>query len=218
VDRGRPFQVGQALRITELGLSIKKYPMCFAAHRVIDAALDLAVQHDIAPGDVAAVEVHTGVAQIAMLRHAAPRTDTEAKFSLAFAVAAALVARRVGLAQLDPGFVNRPDVQALFGLLQVHPRHTACPTEPTLAESDRVVITLRDGRQLDSGEVFHARGSAQRPAGPDDLAAKYRDCVAGVGGVGGADAENGENRLDTELLLTRLGRLEHVSDVGALMA
>jgi 2-methylcitrate dehydratase PrpD len=205
VDRERPLQGGRSLRIAELGLSVKKYPMCFAAHRAIDATLDLAVAHNIAPADVAAVQVCTGVAQAAMLRHHAPRTASEAKFSLEFAVAAALVARRVGLAQLDAAFIARPDVQALFSRLQVHRRDTACPTEPTLAASDRVVIELHDGRRLDSGEVDHARGSAQRPCSPDELALKFRDCVAGVVGI------------DTAQLLARLGRIDGVADVAKLL-
>ena len=205
VDRERPLRTGRGLRIAELGLSIKQYPMCFAAHRAIDATLDLTVAHDIAPADVAAVHVHTGIAQAEMLRHHAPRTASEAKFSLEFAVAAALVARRMGLAQLDATFIGRPDVQALFGRLHVHRRDTACLTEPTLAASDRVVIEMQDGRRHDSGEVEHARGSAQRPCSADELALKFRDCVAGV------------THIDTERLLDRLGRIDEIGDVAGLL-
>jgi 2-methylcitrate dehydratase PrpD len=205
VDRERPVQAGRPLRIAELGLSFKKYPMCFAAHRVIDATLDLARAHDIAPAEVAAVRVYTGTAQAAMLRHPAPRTAIEAKFSLEFAVAAALVARQVGMRQLGVTFITRPDVQALFGRLQVQRRDTVCPTEPTLAASDRVVIELHDGRRLDSGEVAHARGAAQRPCSTEELALKFRDCAAGVTGI------------DTERLLARLGRIDEFADVARLV-
>ena len=49
-----------------------------------------------------------------MLRNSRPQTGLEAKFSMQFALASALVARKVGLAQLTDNFVLRPDVQAIF--------------------------------------------------------------------------------------------------------
>src|SRR5690606_20100934 len=87
------------LRIRELGLSIKKYPMCFATHRVIDAALDLRKAHAIDFANVRAIRVTVGPAQASMLRNRQPQTGLEAKFSLEFASAAALIAGKVGLEQ-----------------------------------------------------------------------------------------------------------------------
>jgi 2-methylcitrate dehydratase PrpD len=48
VDRqsGAP-DLGRRLRIVESGLSIKKYPTCYATHRVIDGVLDLARTHRV---------------------------------------------------------------------------------------------------------------------------------------------------------------------------
>ena len=43
-----------------------------------------------------------------MLRNSRPKTGLEAKFSMQFAMAAALVARRVGLSELTDGFALRP--------------------------------------------------------------------------------------------------------------
>ncbi|MET4577159.1 MmgE/PrpD family protein [Ottowia thiooxydans] len=175
-----PADFGAPARLESLGLTVKKYPMCFATHRVIDAALDLVTAHDISPTQLVAAEATVGSAQASMLRNARPRNGLEAKFSLQFAVAAPLVARACGLGQLEDTFVQRPEVQAIFEKLSIRTVNTSHPTEPTLAASDRLVLQLSDGRRLDSGEVFVARGEASAPLSEQDLAAKFHDCARGV--------------------------------------
>jgi aconitate decarboxylase len=196
--------LGTTLRIAELGLTIKKYPMCFATHRVIDALLDIATSQDLAAGEVEAVHATVGVAQASMLRNHAPRRALEARFSLEFAVAAALLARRVGLAQLRDDFVCQPELQALMQRVRIATSDSSCAYEPTLAASDRVVVQLRDGRRFDSGEVGGTRGDARTPLTDAELQSKFRDCCQGV------------QHLDAERLLAALLRLQALPDVRQL--
>lgn len=181
VDRSpepRPF--GEVLRLRTLRLSTKNYPMCFATHRVVDATIAIAQRHDVAAHDVARVVVHIGRAQAEMLRNPRPTTGVEAKFSIEFAVAAALVARSIGLAQVDDAFVRSPAVQALIPKVEVVVRDTRREDQPALAASDRVVVTLHDGRAFDSGEVVFARGDAFLPMTTVDLRRKFDDCARAI--------------------------------------
>ncbi len=207
VDRGPCAQPpGQNLRIASLGLGVKKYPMCFATHRVIDAMLDLVRAHNLQPAEVASVHATIGTTQDGMLRNRRPANALEAKFSLEFAVAASLVARKVGLAELTDAFVAQPQVQALFSRVYVTTVDTVCPEEPTLAVSDRVRIRTRDEHLIDSGEVFHTRGGIGTPPLPqDELRAKFLDCVNGVAWADGAAL------FDS---LTHLDALGDVADLG----
>jgi 2-methylcitrate dehydratase PrpD len=51
--RERPVSgLGKHLRILDSGLSIKKYPMCYAAHRVIDAVLELRDGRKLDSGEI----------------------------------------------------------------------------------------------------------------------------------------------------------------------
>lgn len=175
-----PADFGSVARLESLGLTVKKYPMCFATHRVIDAAMDLVKANDFGAAQLVSAEATVGPAQASMLRNARPATGLEAKFSLQFAVAAPLVAHACGLEQLEDTFVQRPDVQSLFEKLSIRIVNTSHPTEPTLAASDRLVLHLSDGRCLDSGEVFVARGEASAPLRDEDLAAKFHDCARTV--------------------------------------
>src|SRR5690606_35943356 len=86
VDRSSPAsQLGKTLRVLDYGLSIKKYPTCYATHRVIDGVLDLARSRSLRADDVKEVRARIGVAQASMLRNHSPVTGLEAKFSLEFA-------------------------------------------------------------------------------------------------------------------------------------
>ncbi len=180
---GPAAQLGTQLRILESGLSIKKYPMCYATHRVIDAVLDLASAHDLKATDVRQVNASIGVAQASMLRNHNPTTGLEAKFSLEFAVASALVARKVGLAQLTDAFVGQTAVRDAMAKVNIATVDTVCPIEPVFALNDGVVIELNDGTRLDSGAVRFARGNAKLPLREADLEAKFLDCAAGAAGL-----------------------------------
>ncbi|HTT38525.1 MAG TPA: MmgE/PrpD family protein [Burkholderiales bacterium] len=206
VDRETPPAFGRELRLLKRRLSIKKYPACYATHRVIDAVLDLAEKHRIDPGDVRAMTATVGRTQASMLRNHRPQTGLEAKFSLEFAAAAPLVANRVGLAELQDDFVQQPRVQQLLEKVSVRATDTRCAADPLFAESDRVVIELRDGRKLDSGEVRFPRGHAELPLREEELARKFFDCARGAGG------------LDAERLYGRLRALHTVADVRELVS
>src|SRR5207253_1343290 len=122
------------------GLSIKKYPICYATHRVIDGVLDLAAANGVAWQDVSEVRATIGVGEASMLRNHAPVTALEAKFSLEFAVAAALVARRVGLEELTDRFVAEPAVRETMTKVRIATVDTHCPIDPAFAFTDRVVL------------------------------------------------------------------------------
>jgi len=178
VDRESPASaLGRELRVLDYGLSIKKYPTCYATHRVIDGVLDLAREHRLRGEDVEEVRACIGVAQASMLRNHRPVTGLEAKFSLEFAVASALVAGKVGLSELTDEFVGQGAVRDLFPKVRISTDDTPCPIEPIFAKNDRVQIVLRDGRTLESGDIRFARGNAMAPLATAELRTKFIDCA-----------------------------------------
>jgi len=176
-DLARPFDPQKKTwHLASQGLNLKRYPICYATHRAIDAAIDLTTRHDIKPADVAHIGVATGEMQMLMLRNERPKTAFEAKFSMQFAMASSLVARNVGLSQLTDQFVRSPEVQALI------PRVSTTTTTETMngsafAPSDSVEITTVGGEVFGSGPVTHAKGSMQRPLSRSELQDKFADCV-----------------------------------------
>src|SRR5262245_2314221 len=158
------------------GLNVKRYPICYATHRAIDAALDLTTRHDLQPRDVDHIRVCTGNMQMLMLGNHRPKTAFEAKFSMQFAMASSLVARAVGLSQLTDEFVGRHDVQSLI------PRVSATTTTETMngsafAPSETVEITTLKDQALACERIVHAKGSMQRPLSRTELQDKFIDCL-----------------------------------------
>jgi 2-methylcitrate dehydratase PrpD len=173
----RPFGAAEKeWHILGHGLNIKRYPICYATHRSIDAALDLVQSYGLTPGQVVRIHVSAGKTQLLMLRNSAPQTGLEAKFSMQFAMAAALVARHVGLQELTDDFVRRPEVQALFPRVSLE--GTAVFKEGSnFAPFDAVEITTTGGETLKSGPVEYAKGSHERPLSRDELWTKFAECL-----------------------------------------
>jgi 2-methylcitrate dehydratase PrpD len=184
VDLDSPLQAGRDWKLPRGGVNVKKYPSCFAAHRALDGMLDLLAEHPVAVEEVERVVVTTSRRNRSTLRYAQPRTGLEAKFSMQFAMASALIARRAGLTELDDAFVLREDVQALMGRVEVLPEDREDRTRPGEAPEDVVQLHTTDGRSL-SRSVDYVRGGPERPLLPGELFAKFEGCLS-AGGMRGA--------------------------------
>lgn len=176
-DRERPFSGFEALAIDSVRPSVKKYPVCYASHRVIDGVLDLRAAHAPRLETVRAIDAWVSPTNVKVLKYARPATALEAKFSMQFACACALAYGEVSLHRLSETSLADPLVQGLMERVRVHAVDTACPLEPSFALTDRVAITLEDGSRLDSGEIRFARGHAQLPLRRAELEAKVKQCV-----------------------------------------
>jgi 2-methylcitrate dehydratase PrpD len=206
VDTDSPaYLPAEPWQLVAQGLSVKRYPVCYAAHRAIDAVIDLAEQTGLVADDVRSVSVRLGRAPAETLRYQHPADGLEARFSLQHNVAAALTDRAVGFSQLGDAFVRRPDVAALYALTRLEIDDSEpCPEQPGLAKFDRVFIATRDGRTLDSGPIRYPKGHARRPLDDAELAAKFRDCARHGG------------HADPQGLLNRLDRLDQMASVREL--
>lgn len=161
-------------------LTRKKFPVCNAVHRTLDAILTLLHRHDIRPTQVRMIQATVGAVQLDMLRHGTPKDVLEAKFSLPFALASALLRRRMTLSELNPDFVTSPEVRALLERIRVDATDARSASHPALP-LNRIAIDLEDGRRLACDDVGHARGSPALPLDDAELQSKFDDCVAHAG-------------------------------------
>lgn len=160
------------VEIERAGIEVKKYPLCYATHRTIDGVLDLVAAHGIRLADVERVDVRTNYRATVPLIYTRPQTGLEAKFSMQYAVAAALHDGHVSLASFEDAAVQRPALQAFFE--KVHVSEGDPPMFPRWAE---IAIRLRDGRLLPL-RIDRLRGSAELPLTDAELVRKGADCCA----------------------------------------
>lgn len=210
VDRTSPVKAGTEWRILEYKLNIKKYPICYGTHRAIDGMLDLLEANPGVKGDdVAKVTVLTSRRSHTILRNARPKTGLEAKFSMQFAMASSLIARRVGMSELTDAFVLKPEIQNL--LPKVEMEIDDRQNEVGYSPFDLVTVVLKDGRRIVGKEVSEARGGANTPLRPNELETKFLDCVAV--GQGSQSANKASTKSAGPQLFAALQRLDHVRDM-----
>lgn len=204
IDVTSPVQAGREWRIQTIGLNVKKYPVCYCAHRAIDGAIDLKKQYGLTAADIESVEVSMSARNAIILRHKAPKTGLQGKFSIQFAMASAFSVGDVSLREVSDEFVMRPEIQAFFPRVSTR---TTVETDSTTGHSryDQVDIRLKDGRELSSGEIVAARGAASLPLSSEEIFAKFSACL-----------DAAKSPFDFQNLFSRLSDLDglrHVQDL-----
>lgn len=159
------------LEIHRAGIDVKQYPMCYATHRALDAVLALRHGHGLRLSDIRRVSVTASPGALVPLVHPRPSCGLEGKFSMQYAMAAALADGCIRLTSFTDAAVQRPDIQAFFDRVDV--READGPTMPRWAE---VVLELADGRRL-TNRVDVQAGSNQKPLDDAQFASKIEDCL-----------------------------------------
>ncbi len=191
----------------------KLHSCCGHTHTAIDAAQDLRTrqgwQHDDAVREVEAIEIALYGPGYDVVRRLIPRTPYQAKFSVAYCVAAALLEGVVGLAQFDPARfdtngVRHSSIAALLDrtTVRIDPALTARYPEQWPA---RVTIRLTTGERIEAAADY-PRGNPENPVPFATLEAKFRALV--------------EPRYEAALadrVITAVQSLEKCADVAIMM-
>ena len=157
-------------------ISFKPWPSCRGTHAFVEAALALREQHRFEVPDIR--EVRADVSDMFRVlcepfeQKCRPATANDAKFSLPFTVASALIHGRLGLAEFLPPALADDAVQALAARCRCHVRPAAAGD----ALRGTLVLVLRDGREL-SLAVDLPLGSPERPLAETALMDKFVDCA-----------------------------------------
>ena len=157
-------------------VAIKPIPACHLVHGCSDAAVALANAHAIKSSEVKSILALIPAQAVPIVcepaaRRRRPVSSYAAQFSIYHAVAASLLRKKFGLAEMEPDVYNDADVVALSDKVtyETDPR-----SEYPKYFSGEVVITMHDGRELRHREHIN-RGAAERPIVRDDIVIKFMD-------------------------------------------
>jgi len=202
VDTSSPAEkLGREWQLVKRRVNLKKYPTCYYTHRALDAVLALLAAEPAAANNIERIEVSLSEEHALTLRNSHPQTALAAKFSMQFAMACAVIAGRVSLAELTDSFVLRPDIQQLMRKVVILIDKKYDPETPGAAYADRVTLVTRDGAQR-SESVHRASGHAQHPLAPQALKNKFLECLAFGNFIG-----------DAQDFYAQLVRLEHITEL-----
>ncbi|AOB29665.1 hypothetical protein AKI39_01680 [Bordetella sp. H567] len=167
------------LDIVQPGIAIKQYPCCGSTHPALDAMLDLARRHRPRPDDVARVDAWIHSRRLAHTNRPDPNSPLDAKFSLQYVLARALLDAKVGVADFEPDAYMQPAARALLGRIHVAPYDQA--EEEVFPATNhfggRVRITLRDGTVLESQVDQPLGRTSANPLPPALLRDKFVLCA-----------------------------------------
>ncbi len=169
------------------GVSLKKYPCCFAAHRGIEAILMLMRDHGVQFSDIAAIECRLPPKGMVNMVHHRPQTGLEAKFSMEYCLVTTLLDGAPGLTAFTDYMVCRAEAQAALAMVTCV-EDQAC--EEGLGEASgevsgarghvQIVLLRRDGTRLVQ-RVAHAPGTPARELTDEELDHKVGLCAAHAG-------------------------------------
>ena len=185
--------LGQGWKIGENGY--KLYACCGHTHTAVEIALDLRSQQNWSSEDVlanvAALHVETYGPGYEIVKEASPRSPYQAKFSMAYCVAAALLEGRIGLDQFAPerfslDGVRHPAIAALLHRTRVTVADDLTGKYPA-AWPARVTLTLRND-SVSHGTSDFPKGHPENPVSTCQLEGKLVELVSSRIGRGTADA------------------------------
>lgn len=160
------------LEIETTGIDIKKYPCCYAIHRALDALFALCAQHGFNASEIERIAVTNSAGGLEALQSRLPTNGLEAKFSMEYNMAAALIDGAIRLSSFDDAQVTRAPVAALMPRVSVHEAAGSI-----LPRWSHVKVHLRNGATLEN-RVSVARGDAGDPLSDAQLLDKAADCFA----------------------------------------
>jgi 2-methylcitrate dehydratase PrpD len=169
------------------GVSLKPHASCRHTHAAIDCAVELRSRIGARP--IEAIEVETYGATLALCDRPRPSTPYEAKFSLQFCVASALLRGNAGLGAFGEDSIRDERVLALASRVSVR-------VEPGIESRypgewpARVRVRLANGETLEAA-TSHPKGDPERPLSAAEIESKFLELSAY-----GGHAAAGERLLD----------------------
>jgi 2-methylcitrate dehydratase PrpD len=161
-----------------LNVAIKPYPACHFTHACVDAALGL-VRQGLVPAEIERIEALVPADVIKTVcepdaNKKRPANAYNAQFSIPYLIAAAIVRRRLTLAELESDALNDGVILDMAAKVA----YRADPDSPfPKAYSGEVVVILKNGRSLRQREEVN-RGAADRPLTNTEIVEKFRGNAA----------------------------------------
>jgi len=170
--------LGERWEILDTGITVKLYPSCAGTHPTLDALLDLRARERFTADDVDRIDIGVDAIVPTILIYERPANALEAKFSMPFCAAAAVVFGQVAIDTFDDDRIRDARVLALMQKVSMRVDPEVGKGAPALTEA-RVHVHLKNGRTL-SQDAHGARGYPERPASDAELDAKFMACATRV--------------------------------------
>ncbi len=191
--------LGQDFHITRL--TFKNHIGCGHTFPAVDGALALQSMHHVAVEDIVRVRVGTYRPALDIACYERPASANEARFSLKYMVASALVHGSVRMAAFESARLEDPATRALMERIEVSVDPALDAAFPG-QRAARIEIDTADRRRLSHLQP-NRKGDPEEPLSDADLKSKFLELSTPVIGA-----------MRARVLLERLWRLESASSLA----
>ena len=169
---------GKPYDLLDTGLAVKKFPCCYATHRLIRGVLTFKEENNLAYDQVEEMTIVVPPGQLMPLVHSRPVTGLQGKFSAEYTALTALKDGYIKLSCFEDDQVMRPEIQRMFPSVKFSEMEGTTKTSQEIEEiAFQITIKLTDGKTL-AMEVQHAPGSKSSPLSEAEHRGKWVDCIA----------------------------------------
>jgi 2-methylcitrate dehydratase PrpD len=169
-------ELGSVYELIERGVVIKPYPCGVALHPAIDAVHALKQEHAIAADDVVSGEAGVTKYTFDKLCYLVPQTGLEAKFSMPYTIARAILDDSIGFDTFTDALVREERAQALTRRISMYVHEGIESAWRMGSRPVNVRLRLRDGRLLER-QVDISKGNPEVALTPAELNVKFEDCA-----------------------------------------
>ncbi len=192
------------LEVTGKAMGLKQFPCCGSTHPAIAMMLALRAQEGIRAADVASIEIMPHARRLPHTDNPNPRTPLQAKFSVQYVVARALLDGAVRLVHFEGEAHLNPEIQALLRITTARP-HPDMANDGAEQFGAEVRVTLKDGRVISRRVDMLVGRGVDNPMSADEMWEKFYDC-----------GRRALSRHDLLPLFERLETLEKIKDIREL--
>lgn len=173
-----PFVLTNGLGRTFEGanVSFKPWPACRGTHSFIEAVLQIVDEYKIKPRDIRGIKLIISPASVNRMlcepieRKRNPTTAIDAKFSIPFTIAVALIYKGVTLSHFTPQALQDHDVLQLT-------RKTTYEVDTELDPKQGFIQIKTEHEEITSRRVEFVYGHPKNPISQETLVAKFMDCA-----------------------------------------
>ncbi len=193
--------------IVKPGIAIKQYPCCGSTHPAIDCAISIALEHAINPEDIERVEVWIHERRLQHTNRPNPNSQLDAKFSVQYVVARALLESCVSLEHFEGDHYNDSAVRNLMKKIDARP-YDEVQFSSENHFGGEVRVHLHSGLVLKAKVQAPLGRTSDNPLPADRLKKKFELCANGIISIDMAkqacDMIENLEAIDDMRLLTKL--------------
>jgi 2-methylcitrate dehydratase PrpD len=173
--------------LADPGIAFKRHPCCGSTHPAADAMLHLRAAHGFSPNDIARIESWTHPRRLAHTNRPDPKSGLDAKFSIQYVLARALMHGLLRLEDFADEAVHDPAARAVMAKVNA----TADPNAESETDDHffaRVRVTANSGKTFEHYVDRPLGRDREHPMPSGTLVAKFRDCASTALDADSADA------------------------------